>query len=266
MYLGYGLGGGENSIPAQDAIWTAPSSLSYSSGVRYLVILIALITFVYIILKRLYENRLITNYHLIILAFTAGKASFAGIRMISLNNNPIGYSFQPGLCAIALLYSYRNDISDRISQPTFSSFAAVGVVLLLITSLMFIPILYHNDGISDQETNFHRIESSSNWHSDYANEPVKSDIFTAHTFALHTNNDINIDRIHPDDLLVLYGLESPQQDEFYALNFGLEIMDARAWLDLRAWEHSEERVNSTKNLDKMFDDGKIKTYKTSQSR
>ena len=245
----------------QELFISMPPSITYISLVRYTFILISLLAFSYICLKKIYINRYLNEIETILVSFTAAMATFAIIRL-TMGHVAVVYAYLPGV--LVTCYLYGNSENMKKYGKVIKIYCIIFAVSILILSSMFFLAHYHHGIVDKEQQDYLNVEAPSDWHQKYSANEVTSDELTSNLLNYQSKGEIQTDRMSQENVLQVINEKDIVDEKYFVINNNPNELRLGRWQKIQSWSYSEERINKNKGLNRIYDSGAINTYTTSK--
>lgn len=247
------------SSPVADLFVEVPDAATYISVLRYLTIFGVLAWFSVSVGRNALDARSVSGSEFVILAYTAGSALMALVRMLIGHTAFLIYAFRPGLFATASLFGASRRPARRVGSRTKT--VVVGVaVLLLALSVLYFPVHYQHGVVNDNSQDFERTRSPADWHQQHVSGPVRTDELTSNLFRLHTMDEGDYFQASGGQLRLLLDRGGASESVHLVLNENLARVPIGSWSSLVPWDRSMAAIQSNTRVSKVYTAGDVTSY------
>jgi len=241
-----------------------PISITIVNSLKYLLLIISIITCLIFIYHRFNRFKRIEYEYGVFLAFLISSICYFLIKL-KIGQFAIGVFFYPGIISICSVYKLSKDI------PLLKRLALFTVITLILLTAINYFTYYDNNLINKTQDNFAYLKPSAEWYWDYSTGFGMSDVQTNNLFYMHftkkmlqTNEDFKtihyyLDVFDPlNSKFPTFKEKSTSTNLKYSLlNNELQTITINKWIVLKPWSYFNSKVENNTDQNKIYNSNYI---------
>jgi len=235
-----------------------PFSITIISAIKYLLLLVSIILFMYMIVKIYMARKKLNASECIVLSIIITALFYAASRYL-IGQIPVTVLYFPGILCTLWLINKRKKWSYTV------------VILLLLLTPLYYYIFYNNDFLNNDTSMYANVEIATEWFMQKSSQDyiLKSDEMTKNLLLLNSSlNDsgYNLEQYQSmtsvDAVNLIQGSDMLPEIYYYAINYKLSTMSLENWIIIKSWRFCKDKINENRSVNKNYDSSGIAIYMT----
>ena len=251
----------------QDIYISYPKIISIISSIKYSLLLITIILFLLILIRKII-NRDYINPRDAITSSIILMAIIYSLMRLYIGGIAITAIYLPGIFCIMILYRSSNRLK------TWATF--VILLLLILTPMYYYEKDSHN--LINKDTNyFNSIEYPAHWYLNNRYTPsfAVSDELTKNFFVMYGYEKNVLAGTHPrtvksvkilrtdDALFLINRANDTVLNKYFIINYNLNSMSLQNWKIIKSWNYLKDDIDKNHGLNKIYYADEVAIYHTS---
>lgn len=238
-----------------------PMSIPVVSGIKYFLLLSAIIICLILIICKIWKKEKLNNIDITVLSMVIMMFCYSIFR-IAIGDLVITLLYLPGLFSALWIFRFSNKLK-------LCSIFMLTIILVLVPLYYFIN--FNNNLINKTPENYKKTTPVGNWLEDKGSENYQtiSDELTKNLLILdqslktkryedafkHNSTMTSI------DAAALIGRSGKMpQNKYFVLNYELNSLILENWIIIRSWRFTEDLIDNKSMLNKNYDNNSIAIY------